>query len=154
MILKALRPTDYSDQPQTLGERLKKRRRELGLFQRQVAKQMGISVETLINWEKDRTVPAPAQFKPVIAFLGYDPSPSPSTLAERVQAQRRALGVTFDQLAQHLGWDVGTLTRYLNGTWSMPSIRQDALEEFLKARPNELADQIVVLPRRAPRRVR
>lgn len=116
LTLKVLREKDYSENPETLGQHLKKRRKELGLLQREVAKQMGIAVETLINWEKGRTVPVPAQFKPVRTFLGYDPTPAPETLAARVQAQRRALGVTLDQLAQHLGWDVGTLTSYLNGT--------------------------------------
>jgi len=37
LTLKALRKKDYSEEPQTLGEHLKKRRRELGLLQREVA---------------------------------------------------------------------------------------------------------------------
>jgi hypothetical protein len=31
----------------------------------------------------------------------------------------------------YLGWDEGTLTRYLNGTWRLPSARADELEAFL-----------------------
>lgn len=45
-----------------------------------------------------------AQFRPVIVFLGYDHSLAPKALAERVEAKRRVLGVTFEQLADHLGW--------------------------------------------------
>lgn len=60
------------------------------------------------------------QFRPVVAFLGYDPAPAAQTLAERLQAKRRELGVTLSEVARHLGWDDGTLTRYLNGTWRMP----------------------------------
>jgi len=63
-----MKPRDYSDRPRTLGEHLKKRRRELGLLQREVAAQLGVAVETLINWEKDRTRPVAAQFRPVIAW--------------------------------------------------------------------------------------
>lgn len=154
LTLKVLRKKEYSEIPETLGQHLKKRRKELGLLQREVAKQMGIAVETLINWEKGRTAPVPAQFKPVVGFLGDDPSPSPSTLAERVQARRRALGITFDQLAQHLGWDVGTLTRYLNGTWRMPVARGDLLEAFLTAQPFQLAKRLQTVPRRVSHRIR
>jgi hypothetical protein len=72
-----------------------------------------------------------AQFRPVISFLGYDPSPSPTSLAERLAAKRRATGMMFSQVAKRLGWDEGTLTRYLNGTWRMPAERASALEAFI-----------------------
>ena len=133
LTLKAQKPKDYSESPLTLGEHLKKRRRELGLLQREAAKLLGILTETYANWEKDRTEPVASQFRPVVAFLGFDPSPAPTTLAERLEARRRATGMTFTQAARHLGWDEGTLTRYLNGTWRMPARRARALEEFLGA---------------------
>ena len=68
---------------------------------------MDILTETFANWEKDKTKPVAAQFQPVVTFLGYDPSPEARTLAERVEAKRRGLSVTFDQIAGHLGWDRG-----------------------------------------------
>jgi len=64
---------------------------------------------------------------------------SPQTLAERLKAKRRALGVTFSQVAQHLGWDEGCLTRYLNGIWRMPPDQATALEAFLSAGEVDLA---------------
>jgi DNA-binding XRE family transcriptional regulator len=57
LTLKALRAKDYSENPQTLGEHLKKRRRELGLLQREAAERMGILTETYGNWEKDKSKP-------------------------------------------------------------------------------------------------
>jgi transcriptional regulator with XRE-family HTH domain len=66
-----------------------------------------------------------------VAFLGYDPTPTPETLSERLKAKRRELGMTFSQVARYLGWDPGTLTRYLNGTWRMPPDRASLLEAFL-----------------------
>ena len=92
---------------------------------------MGVAKETYANWEKGKTDPVTSQFKPVIDFLGYDPTPAPTTLAERLQATRRALGMTFSGVARHLDWDEGTLTRYLNGTWRIPPDRATALEVFL-----------------------
>jgi transcriptional regulator with XRE-family HTH domain len=66
----------------------------------------------------------------VVEFLGYDPTPAARTVADRLQAKRRELGVTFSQVARYLGWDEGTLTRYLNGTWRIPASRMAALELF------------------------
>ena len=88
-----------------------------------------------------------SQFRPVVVFLGYDPTPEPKTLAERLEAKRRELGVTFSEVARHLGWDEGTLTRYLNGTWRMPPARAAALDAFLAAGVSELA-VVLQLPRR------
>jgi transcriptional regulator with XRE-family HTH domain len=112
--LKSLRPKDYSEDPQTLGQHLKKRRKERGLFQREVAAEMGVDTWTYLNWEKDKTVPVAARFRPVVEFRGYDPTPPARTLAERLQAKRRELGVTFSQVARDLCSDEGSLTRYLN----------------------------------------
>jgi len=133
LTLKALRKKDYFEHPKTLGEHLKTRRKKLGLLQREAAARLGILKETYANWEKGRTEPVASQFRPVVAFLGYDPTPAAQTLVERLQAKRRELGVTFSEVARHLGWDEGTLTRYLNGTWRMPPARAAALDAFLAA---------------------
>jgi transcriptional regulator with XRE-family HTH domain len=101
---------------------------------------MGVSTDTVVNWENGKTRPVAAQFRPVLAFVGYDPTPEPLTLGERLEAKRRLLGVTFAQVAGHLGWDPGTLTRYLNGTWRISPERRGALEEFLNAEDAALAD--------------
>jgi transcriptional regulator with XRE-family HTH domain len=145
--LKALRAKDYSENPETLGGHLKKRRRRLGLLQREAAERMGIGTDTYANWEKGKTEPVASQFRPVVAFLGYDPTPAPETLSERLKAKRRQLGVTFAQVARYLKWDPGTLTRYLNGTWRMPSARADQLMVFLSASEADLAT-VLHLPRR------
>jgi transcriptional regulator with XRE-family HTH domain len=61
---------------------------------------MGVSTATVANWEGGKTKPMATQFRPVVAFLGHDPTPAPQTLAHRLQAKRRALGVTFEQVAK------------------------------------------------------
>ena len=137
LTLKSLRIKDYSKDPQSLGEHLKNRRRELGLFQREAAGRLGCDVFSYINWEKDRTRPVASRFRPIISFLGYDPTPEPQTLAGRVNAKRRTLGVTFEQVAQHLGWDPGTLSRYQNGTRRLSARRTQALERFLAPRAED-----------------
>ena len=62
---------------------------------------MGIATDTYANWEKGKTEPVASQFRPVAGFLGYDPMPAPSTLAARLQAKRRILGITFSQVARY-----------------------------------------------------
>jgi DNA-binding XRE family transcriptional regulator len=42
---------------QTLGERIKKWRLEHGLFQVDLAKKIGVSEMSIVNWEKGRTKP-------------------------------------------------------------------------------------------------
>jgi transcriptional regulator with XRE-family HTH domain len=130
-----------------LGEHLKKRRRELRLLQREAAEMMHIGTDTYANWERGKTEPVASQFRPVVAFLGYDPTPATSTLAARLQAKRRTLSVTFSQVARYLGWNSGTLARYLSGKWRMPPDRAKVLETFLAAEEANLAS-IRQLPRR------
>jgi transcriptional regulator with XRE-family HTH domain len=100
---------------------------------------MGVSRDTIANWESGNTEPVATQFRPVLAFLGYDPTSEPTTVAERVQAKRRVLGATLSQVARYLGWDPGTLARYLNGTWRLSPARAARLEAFLSAGEHELA---------------
>jgi hypothetical protein len=108
---------------------------------------MGIGIDTFRNWERGKTNPVASRFRPVMAFLDYDPTPAPSTAAARLQAKRRSLGATFAQMARYLERDPGTLTRYLNGTWRMPPARAALLEAFLSAEEAELTS-VLQLPRR------
>jgi DNA-binding XRE family transcriptional regulator len=41
----------------TLGERIRKWRLERGLFQVDLAKRIGVSEMTIVNWEKEKTRP-------------------------------------------------------------------------------------------------
>ena len=133
LTVKSLSQKDYRDDPQTLGDHLKKRRQQLGLLQREAAARMGVSADTIVNWENDKTKPVSAQFRPVVIFLGYDPTGEPKTLAERLAAKQRSLGASHAQIARHLGWDPGTLRRYISGAWRISPNRRASLEEFLNA---------------------
>jgi len=43
------------------------------------------------------------------------------------------LGASLAQIAKYLGWDAGSLRRYLDGTWRISLGRRNALEAFLDA---------------------
>ena len=104
VIVKARKPGTYPEHPTSLGGHLKKRRTLLGLNQKQVAEQLGLDACTIGNWEKDRTYPAVRFFPSIIRFLGYDPFPEAQTLADRLRAKRRALGLSYKRLASFGSW--------------------------------------------------
>jgi transcriptional regulator with XRE-family HTH domain len=59
--------------PQTTGEHLKKRRLELGLKQDQVADKMGVTWNSVSNWERGIYRPSKRALTGIMSFLGYDP---------------------------------------------------------------------------------
>jgi len=126
-----LKPKPYKEAPETLGEHLRKRRMELGLLQRQVALQLGVSPFTYLTWEKDQLEPEVRMVPRIIGHLGYDPFPEPKTLGERIKAKRRRFGLSQEQAAKHLSIDEGTLRRWERDEWR-PSVRTRVkLEIFL-----------------------
>ena len=50
-------PDDYPIRPRTIGEKLKKKRLDMGLYQKDVAEIIGVDVNTVTNWEKGRCKP-------------------------------------------------------------------------------------------------
>lgn len=85
---------------------------ELELFQRELRKRFGLEKETYANWEKDRCYPAMKHWPGIIEFLGFDPSPEPKTIGERLLAYRRRHGLSRVALARKLGVDETTLWRW------------------------------------------
>ncbi len=78
---------------------------ELGLFQCDLRARFKLEKETYANWEKDRCYPAMKPWPGIIEFLGYDPSPVPKTMGERLLAYRRRNGPNRKGLARQLGID-------------------------------------------------
>lgn len=83
------------------------------------------------NWENNETRPVATQFRP--GFLGYDPTPEPQTLPERVVAKQRRLGISLARSARHLGWDPGSLKHRHDGARRRGPDRREAFEAFLDA---------------------
>jgi transcriptional regulator with XRE-family HTH domain len=67
----------------TLGECIKKRRIEQGLFQVDLAKMVGVNEMTIVNWEKGRTKPAKKKLQRLEKVL--DDSKSPLQSLKRVE---------------------------------------------------------------------
>ncbi len=114
--LKTANPKPYPTDPKTVGGHLKKRRYELGLRQKDVACRLGVNEDTILNWERGKTLPPVRLVPRIIRFLGYNPYPAPHTLGEQLLTQRRRLGLSRKHMARELGVDVGTLKRWERGT--------------------------------------
>jgi len=129
--LKALIEKEAERPPQSLGEHIRRRRRELGISQRQATKDLGVNDWTVLNWEKGRTAPPIGAIPAILLWLGHDPFPRPRTLQERMLAARRAAGWTIGEAARQLGVNAATW-----GDWERTGRvpwrhYQRRLEEFL-----------------------
>ena len=110
--LTAQKPTKLPTILNTVGDHIKKRRLELGLYQAQVAGLLGVDESTVTNWEKNRTSPTLRSMPTIIEFLGYDPMPNHSeTLGEQLSQYRKSRGISQRRLAQQIGIDPATLSR-------------------------------------------
>jgi len=111
--LKAPRPSaNYPKKLGTLGDHIKSRRLTLKLFQRQVADNLGTDETTLFRWERGIARPQIRYFPQIIKFLGYDPFPASVSLADKLRAARRRLGLTQTAFAEQLGVDPVTLRKW------------------------------------------
>ena len=115
----------------TPGDHVKRRRLEIGLYQRDVAIQLAVSEATVHNWECGKSSPATRTIPRVVEFLGYSPYASGQSLGEQLAAKRRLLGLSRRRLARKIGVDESTLARWEHEL-RRPSGKWLALvEEFL-----------------------
>lgn len=140
----------------SLGEHIKRSRLKRGWLLKEVGALFGVSMETVINWEKGITTPEIRHMTGVISFLGYNPLPPPEerTLGNLLWARRRELGLTHKAAAKVMGVSPDTVLYWENeGKNPMPQLIPRIIEflgcnpfppgmrtiaELLKARRREL----------------
>ena len=103
--LQGRKPSKLDFEPQTLGQHIMRRRLVLGLTQKQLGAKLGVTNDTVRNWERGRAQPLVTQMRGILEFLGHDPSPRPQSLPERLCALRRALGWSIRTAAAAVGAD-------------------------------------------------
>jgi DNA-binding XRE family transcriptional regulator len=57
----------------TFGDHIRKMRTEMNMFQKQLANLIGVSEDTITNWENNRAQPHIRNYPKIIEFLGYFP---------------------------------------------------------------------------------
>lgn len=81
--LKAPKPRNlaYPKTLDSLGAKIRERRLNLGLLQRQVAEILGVSESTVWNWETGRAKPARRYMPKILEFVGFKDLEAAGTLA-------------------------------------------------------------------------
>jgi transcriptional regulator with XRE-family HTH domain len=123
--LKASKPSlpQYPKEFKTIGDHLRKKRLDLKLTQKEVAKQIGVDETTILNWELARTCPELKNLPNLIKFIGYLPiDPSNLTIGEKIVLYRQLQGLSQEKFARILKIDSSTLGRWEKGRGH---IRQD-----------------------------
>lgn len=133
--LSATKPKDraYPARLKTIGDHLRKRRLDLGLLQREVAEQIGVTKCTIQYWETNRVAPA-LRFRPWITkFLSYDPynGTAFTSLAQRLKTTRERLGLSRRRLAAVLGIDPSNLAGWETGRHRPTKKSLDLIDRLL-----------------------
>ncbi len=107
----------YPVNPATIGEHLRKRRMDLGLYQKDVAARIKVSEDCITFWENNRCQPQVKHVPKIIAFLGYSPylDLKWDSFADKVRACRWLLGFSFRKMAILLTVDPTTIADWENG---------------------------------------
>jgi transcriptional regulator with XRE-family HTH domain len=131
--LKSLIRLPYDFEPKTLGDHIRRRRLILSITQEEAAQRLGVNASTIHNWETGGTKPA-IQFIPaLVGFLGYDPEPAgQGTLAGRLIAKRRELGLSRRKTARSLRIDPGTWAGWEGGARIAFEAHGRVVEGFLE----------------------
>lgn len=113
-----------------LGDHIRKKRLDLDLTQKEIARRLGTSSCTVRNWEKGRTSVALRYYRKVIEFLGYNPLPKAQTQGDAVRRERLARSWSHRHLASISGVDEETVRRLEANT---PNMTKRALVRVCKA---------------------
>ena len=133
-----MKPSSFFPKPTTLGEHIRENRRKRNMRQRSVAHELGVSVFTVLNWEKGKTEP-PIQAMPrIFRWLGYEPFAAPKNLPECLLAKRRAMGWSIREAATRLGVDPGTWGAWERGNVVLSRKHRVVLARLLDLSPGDI----------------
>lgn len=108
----------YPKKLTTLGDHIRKRRLDLGLWQKDVAATLGVTVSAVTNWELNRVSPYFTYLPKIIAFLGYTPPPfdiMTDNIMERMKAYRLTHGLSQEKFSKLIGVDETTVAKWERG---------------------------------------
>ena len=101
----------YPRELRHVGDHLLRRRLDLGLRQKQAAKNLGTDAWSLRTWETSRHEIHIRFYPAIIAFLGYNPLPKATTRGEAIRRERVSRGWSRRHLEQVARVDEGTIKR-------------------------------------------
>jgi DNA-binding XRE family transcriptional regulator len=108
----------YPKKLATLGDRIRKRRLDLGLLQKDVALTLGVNESTITGWELNRITLKITCLPKIIAFLGYTPPPYDKksvNFIEKIKLYRLTCGLSQEKFAKLVGVDETTVAKWEGG---------------------------------------
>ncbi len=118
-----------------MGQKLRNRRLELGLLQKDVAKEFEVSEDTIVNWEQERVIPTVRHMPKIIAFLGHFPLEiDTSTIGGKLKMYRYMNGLSQKELAKKAKIDTSTIYHYELGKHTPNSAVINKLKEIFRQR--------------------
>jgi len=134
---------ELTREPVTLGDYLRRRCLEFGLYQKDVAARLGVTTSSVWNWEHGWSVDF--RYMPrVIKFLGYNPIPQPDDLLERLAWYKQVNGLTLEQLGAEMERAPKQLADWLAGRHKPCRHNQEKIGLFLSGQSQEPAVQFIV----------
>ena len=101
-------------------------------MQNHLARELGVSLSTVVSWESSHTQVATRLMPKVMAFLGYDPRQEATGFGGRIRALRERQGLSRAALAAKLGLKAFTVSAWEHGRVKKPSpLARRQFEEFL-----------------------
>ena len=113
--LVAPRPKPYPKELKSLGDHVRRRRIQLGLLQKEAAKQIGASKASIVSWEMNRYEPATLYIPEIIRFLGYCPFRKTDCFGDWLKQCRTSCGLSQETLAGALAMDESTIAHWERG---------------------------------------
>lgn len=83
----------------------------MGITQWAIAERLGVDPDTIRNWEAGRTSIEVRHYPALIALLGYNPLPEPTSLGGAIQRARMSRGLSRKRLAALAGIDEASVRR-------------------------------------------
>ncbi len=110
----------------TIGQKIKATRKNAGLTQKELAQKMGLSFQSIAQWENDLRKPKIETLKkiadalecPIDTFTTDDfdeEIPPPALISKKIHDCRTAAGLTQQELAEKIGLDGATIGKYERG---------------------------------------
>jgi len=116
----------YPAFPKTIGEHIRKRRMDLGLFQKDVAEIVDTSIDCITFWENGRSQPQIHYYPKIISLLGYYPFEESDSFIGRIIKFRHMNGLTYKQAGKLLGVDGSMVVSWEAGK-TVPSAILDCI---------------------------
>jgi len=93
-----------------VGEHIRMKRLQLGLIQKDVAKIINVSEDTITFWENQKASPMIHHYPNIISFLGYNPvGAMDGSLGDQLRSFRVLNGLSSKELGKLLRVDASTI---------------------------------------------